>query len=241
MFSNRIRKRAFTLLEVMIAVAIIGLVAISIYRFLETNLQAMQISTEQGNMQMETQGLISVLQYELNNLPRTETGVILGEAHKFNDLSSDEMQWTCGPGCGLFTRNASGEYNVRLVLKPIPGSNDFDFGVRRISVDETTKLGLNLGYEDNWLHLMNGVKAVEIRYFDLRLNAWLEKWTDQNARPTLVRVRLWRTNDTDPYEKILSLPPAGVAAQQAQPGQPAQPAQPTQPGLPPPSVLRIQQ
>jgi len=218
---------AFTLLEVMLAVGIIGLVAISIYRFLETNLLAMQISTEQGSMQMETQGLMSVLQYELNNLPRTETGVILGEAHKFNDLASDEMQWTCGPGCGLFTKNASGEYKVTLVLKPVPRSNAFDFGVRRVPVDETLKLG----DDDNWLHLMDGVKAVEIRYFDLRLNAWLEKWTDQNARPTLVRVRLWRTNDTDPYEKILSLPPTSAAAQQGQPAQPAQPVQPAPPAL----------
>ncbi len=189
----------------MLAVAIIALVAMSIYRFLDTNLQAIQISTEQGSRQVELQGLMSVLQFQMNDLPRTEAGAILGEAHNFNNLSSDELQWTCGPGCGLFTQNASGQYKVTLALKPLPKSKDLDLGVRRMPATGTDK-------DATWLHLMDGVKALEIRYFDPRLNAWLEKWTDQNARPSLLRVRLLRGNDTTPYEQILSLPPTTAGA-----------------------------
>jgi len=47
---------------------------------------------------------------------------------------------------------------------------------------------------------------MEIRYFDQRLNAWLEKWTDQSARPSLVRMRIWRAGDDQPYEQIFNLP-----------------------------------
>ena len=48
MFRVRSEKaRGFTLLEVVIAVAIIALMAMTIYRFIETNLSAIRISTEQ--------------------------------------------------------------------------------------------------------------------------------------------------------------------------------------------------
>ena len=39
-----------------------------------------------------------------------------------------------------------------------------------------------------------------------RLNAWLEKWTDQQERQTLVRIRILRTGEDAPFEVILALP-----------------------------------
>ena len=60
----------------------------------------------------------------------------------------------------------------------------------------------------NWVSLIRPFTEFEVRYFDPRLNAWLDRWTDQNARPTLVRVRL-RKNAEDPFtEAILPVPSA---------------------------------
>jgi prepilin-type N-terminal cleavage/methylation domain-containing protein len=41
----RLHHRAFTLLEIMLAVAILGMMAVAIFRFVQTNLTALQFST----------------------------------------------------------------------------------------------------------------------------------------------------------------------------------------------------
>ena len=60
--------------------------------------------------------------------------------------------------------------------------------------------------------LIPDVAALEIRYFDARLNAWIERWNDQNTRPSLIRVRIWRKADDVPTETVLRLPAANVQA-----------------------------
>jgi hypothetical protein len=66
----------------------------------------------------------------------------------------------------------------------------------------------NSSKDENWLPLLPNVDAIEIRYFDERLNAWLDKWSDAQARPALVRIRIWRTDQTVPYEAVIELPPS---------------------------------
>jgi prepilin-type N-terminal cleavage/methylation domain-containing protein len=192
-------RAAFTLLEVMLAVAILALVAVCILRFVESSLQAIALSTAQRDDEAAVTGLMRVLQAQINDLPPTRPGALLGEPHRFNDLAADEMQWICGPGIGLFTRHAKGDYKVTLALKPGRDRFQSELGIRRLQPDANERNAV-------WLGLIEGVKALEIRYFDMRLNAWLEKWTDQSALPNLIRIRIWRTNNAEPYEQILSFP-----------------------------------
>jgi hypothetical protein len=58
------------------------------------------------------------------------------------------------------------------------------------------------------MRLIENFAAMEIRYFDPRINSWLERWQDQNVRPSLVRIRLWRRADDEPYEAVLNIPAA---------------------------------
>jgi prepilin-type N-terminal cleavage/methylation domain-containing protein len=66
---RRLATRAFTLLEVMIAVLIISLLVISVFRFVKSVLQAVRISTEATVAKQEVAGLISYLQTQLEDLP----------------------------------------------------------------------------------------------------------------------------------------------------------------------------
>jgi len=196
---KRLRTGGFTLIEVMLAVFITGLIAIGIFRFMDTTLRAIRYSSEHAVQDISMRAMMNVFQDQLNALPPNQAGVLLGEAHKFHDLPSDEMQWLSRAGLGLFTTHALGEYRVTLTLKPTDNPSLFDLGVRRIISDGSSK-------DENWFALMKNIKALEIRYFDKRVNAWLEKWTDQGSRPNLVRMRIWRINDEQPYEKIFCMP-----------------------------------
>jgi prepilin-type N-terminal cleavage/methylation domain-containing protein len=195
---------AFTLLEVVVAVAIIGLLTISLYRFVAGNLNALRISTEISAERNLMVGLVNLIEAQLNALPAQGQGLLLGQPHKFHDLESDEMQWLCRAGQGLLTTAATGEYRVTLELRPVEKTSaELELILRRRPVEGTEK-------DDTWISLMRPVAALEIRYFHPQLNAWVERWNDQNRRPSLVRVAITRNVDEPPYEAVLSLPAANL-------------------------------
>jgi len=189
----------------MLAVMIMALVGIAIYRFVEMQLVAIKFSTENTVRKGAIQALAAVLQSEFSNLPAGEQNALLGEAHMFNGKSSDEVEWLSQAGNGLFTSACEGEWKVTLILRPDDGKDTYTLGLLRQLPDNSSK-------ELHWLALLPNVDAIEIRYYDQRLNAWVEKWSDSQNRPNLVRIRIWRLNDTAPYETIIELPPTKLPA-----------------------------
>ena len=102
-----------------------------------------------------------------------------------------------------------------LTVQPVSGkSTEIELGLRRRPSDpndQTIAKELNRGGGDakyNWLPLIRPMAALEVRYFDGRLNAWTDAWTDPNRRPDLVRVRLWKRADDAPVEAVLPVPSA---------------------------------
>jgi prepilin-type N-terminal cleavage/methylation domain-containing protein len=212
---KRCGRRAFTLLEVMLAVAIIGLVAVSMFRFVNVNLQAIRISTERGTRQEAVRGLTALVQSQLNSLAPLLQGALLGHQYTFQNVPSDELQWKCEAGNGLLTENASSEYKVTLAVRRDTQAGKSWLSLRReVSKDLGTYESGGVTYETtdpkappNWVNLMDHVDGIEFRYYDARQNSWVENWTDAAARPTLVRIWLWQEKNPVPYEAVLTVPP----------------------------------
>jgi prepilin-type N-terminal cleavage/methylation domain-containing protein len=195
-------KRAFTLLEVMIAVLIIAMIMGSLYRFLEANLKAIRITEEISDERKAVVALVKMVDAELHDLPPKVNGAVAGVAHKFNNLPSDELTWYCKAGNGLFTKAAEGEWYTTLVIQPVnKTSRELEIGLRRRPIDAPET-------DYKWLSLLRNMNALEVRYFNPQLNNWVERWTDKNTRPSLVRIRIWRTADAPPYEAVIALPSA---------------------------------
>jgi type II secretory pathway component PulJ len=184
----------------MLAVMVMALVAFAIYRFVDTTLQSIRQSTADSVQKGAVQALVAVLSEQLTNLPAQEPGALLGVAHKFGGKDSDELAWLAQSGNGLFTQDAAGEWKVTLILRPQEKTNTYTLGLLR-QVPDTTNT------EEHWLPLLSNVDAIQVRYFDQRLNTWVEQWNDVSTRPALVRVRIWRTAQTTPYEAVIELPP----------------------------------
>jgi prepilin-type N-terminal cleavage/methylation domain-containing protein len=196
-------RRAFTLLEVMLAVAILSLLTVSLFRFVSANLDALQHSTETSEDKQAVLGAINLLQGQLNELPAKGQGLLAGQALKFKDLPSDQIQWRTRGGVGLLTTAAEEDYRVTMMLaKPDDKTAPIlDLMLRRQALTGTEK-------KEDWVVLIPKCAAIEFRYFDQRLNAWLERWNDQNVRPSLVRVRLWRNAGDVPHVAVLTVPAA---------------------------------
>src|SRR5438132_842585 len=201
MFIVRVnRKRAFTLLEIIMAVAILATMALAIYRFVQSNIVAIRLSSEATAADAHYDGLREVLMAQWQSLPSGK-GALLGDSFKSNDRERDEVRWICSAGPGLMTRYAAGDFVVALRLQSAKHGDDYDLGFLRKPKDDTSLTNVN----ETWVPLIENVQSLEVRYFDSRLNVWVERWNDTGALPRLVKLDIGRSDAGPPWEVIIPL------------------------------------
>lgn len=197
---NGKRRAGFTLIEVTLAAAILGLMSIAIYRFVQTNITILRISSAEQLEDARYAGLLDLLTSQWQDLP-AGVGALAGDTYKFNDRPRDEIVWACGAGAGLLTRYAGGEFTVRMRLRPMKeGSDKLQLGCYR------KPRGNAEGSDDQetWVPLLDDVSGLRIRYFDTRLNAWVERWTDTGTLPRLIELIIERP-DRPNWRAIVAL------------------------------------
>ncbi len=193
--------RAFTLLEITLAVAILAMMSMAIYRFVATSLTAVRISADAGAVDAQYSGFLNLLSAQWQDLP-SGVGAMTGEPLKLNDRARDEITWICGAGPGLLTRYATGDYRVSLRLRPAQkGSDKLEIGILRKPRDDSA----TEGSKETWVPLLPNVQSLQIRYFDPRLNTWVDRWTDTTSLPRLVKVTIGRSDNPVPWEAIVAL------------------------------------
>ena len=191
---------AFTLLEIVLAVVILGMMSLAIYRFVQTNVTTLRISSEANAADAEYSGFQNLLSAQWQSLT-PGAGALLGEPLKLNDRSRDEITWICSAGPGLLTRYAAGEYRVSMRLRPMSkGKDEMELGLLRSPADS-----LDDPSGENWVPLLPNVQSLQLRYFDPRLNTWVDKWTDTVTLPRLIKVAIGRTNEPVAWEAIVAL------------------------------------
>lgn len=191
----------FTLLEIMLAVGILAIMSLAIYRFVQTNIVAMNVSAAADAADARYAGLRDLLTQQLQSLPQG-TGALLGDAVKVNNSDRDVMTWVCSAGPGLLTRYAPGDFKVDLRLRPHPAKSlQLDLGILRRRNDDEESVETH----ETWVGLINDVTSLQIRYFDPRLNAWVQRWTDTITLPRLVRLVIGRRDTKAPEEIVVPL------------------------------------
>lgn len=199
--AERARRAGFTLLEITLAVAILALMSVAIYRFVQSNLIALRVSAESTAADARYGGLRDLLTAQWQNLP-SGLGMLTGQPLKLNDRSRDEIKWTCGAGPGLLTRYAPGDFTVTLRLQPPSReSNRLDLGFLRKPKDDQSLSNAR----ESWVPLIENVQSMQIRYFDPRLNTWLDRWSDTITLPRLIKVVVVRKDAAKPWEVIIAL------------------------------------
>ncbi len=184
----------------MLAVVILGMMALAIFRFVAANLTAVRLSSELNEVDARYAGLANLLTEQLRDLPPGQ-GTLMGDAFKFENRSRDEMTWICSAGPGLLTRYATGDYSVTLRPRPMAKGDRLELGIVRESEDDGNPVPENLA----WIPLLTDLDSVEIRYFDPRLNTWVDRWTDRGTLPHLVRLTIARAGSSVPWEAVLPL------------------------------------
>jgi prepilin-type N-terminal cleavage/methylation domain-containing protein len=198
--SRRKRSFGFTLLEITLAAAILGLMSLAIYRFVQSNITMLRVSAAESVEEARYTGLLDLLTNQWQSLA-PNLGALGGEPFTFNSRPRDEIVWYCGAGPGMLTRYAGGEFSVRMRLKPMKDGGDrMQLGFLRRPRE--TAEGSDEG--ETWVPLIDDVRGLRIRYFDTRLNAWVERWTDTGTLPRLIEVILERPNRAN-WQVIVAL------------------------------------
>ena len=210
----RFRRAGFTLIEVMLAVAIMAVTTLGISRFVGSTLRAVKASVEDTEEQLSVERLVALVQEEFYSLPVRGQTNIQGESIKLNGADFDSIEWRSRGGPGLMTTAATGEYRVKLRIQPIEkNSNKYEIGFWRRPALLDTAGGLVAGGSDNdatWVPLMQRVAALRLRYWDARLGQLLDSWRDPTVRPSFVIMSITREGDETPYEAVLRIPVSAV-------------------------------
>jgi prepilin-type N-terminal cleavage/methylation domain-containing protein len=199
--ANDNRRSAFTLLEIMLAVAILALMSLAIYRFVQANVVALRISNETTSADIRYDALRDLLTAQLQSLP-AGSAALAGEPLKLNDRARDELKWTAGAGVGVLTRYAPGDFIVSMRLQPEKKDGDrLDLGLLRKPKNDEAYTDVH----ESWVPLVTDVRSLEIRYFDPRVNVWVPRWSDTVTLPRLVKVVIERNDGAVPWEAIIPL------------------------------------
>jgi hypothetical protein len=177
------------------------MMSLAIYRFVQANVTAMRVSSEAEAVEARYDGLRELLTQQLQGLS-PGTAALTGEPVKVDGRDRDVLTWFCGAGPGLLTRYASGDFAVSLRLRAHDAkSRQLDLGLLRKPKEDTDVSDEN----ETWVRLIENVGTLQIRFFDSRLNAWVQRWTDTVTLPRLVRVVIGRTDATAPTEITVPL------------------------------------
>ena len=159
--SKRVARRdGFTLLEITLAVAILAMMSLAIYRFVQSNLTALRASSDASVADARYNGLRDLLQAQWQSLPARQ-GAMTGEPFKLNDRQRDEIKWTCSAGPGLLTRYAPGKFTVQMRLQPEKRQERSARSRFLRKPQDDSVIG-----RETWVPLIKNVSSLQIQYFD---------------------------------------------------------------------------
>ena len=206
----------------MLAVAILGLVMVTLYQFVGTTLRAAAYSEKSGQEDDALAGLRRLVAAQLAAMPDNGNGTLAGVNVNKNGVRRDALQMVCSPGNAVLTPDARGFYQVTLDLTEQPsGSGRYALCLEREpwtdgTPDDQPDAGKpSKARPADVLRLLDGVQALEIGYYDTRLNGWVDRWTDPQALPNLVRLRVTTASRPEPCEMVLRVPGGGLTRVQA--------------------------
>ena len=190
----------FTLIEIMLAVGILGIMSLAIFRFVQSNMTALYVSSDTAAADAQYDGLRELLTAEWQSLSPFRANMT-GEPFKLGDRERDEISWSCGAGPGLLTRYAPNDFTVALRLQPgNEKSRRLDLGFLRKPKNDSD---IGEGHE-TWVPLIKNVTSLEINYFNAGTNTWSSQ-SPSRGLPWLIKIKVGRTDAAVPWEAIIPL------------------------------------
>ena len=228
---------AFTMLEIMISITILGIIITAIYSSWSAILRSSKVGLETAaNVQRSriaarclTDSLLSLQMFGAN-LPYYSFEA--DTSSDFASLSFVARLPMSFPHSGIF-----GDQVLRRVTFMVEGNNLVMYQFPVLAEENADQKPVSIVLATN-------VTLFQLEFFGTRTNDWADKWTYTNQLPKLVKFTIAQARSgrygrepEDVISRVVSLNamivPRDVQMATGQPGQPGQPVPPGMPGQPP--------
>jgi prepilin-type N-terminal cleavage/methylation domain-containing protein len=185
------RTRAgMTLLEVVLAMAVMAMLAATVFLMVETTMRATVIIQESWTRQQQIDRLTYLCRHTLRNLPRSAT--ITGGVEDVDGKEMPVLTFKNLPGLEVFGSTGQAEEEIPLMGIPRLGGG-YPLAVRILT--PPPEGGLDEPAED-YITLVQDLAVLEWRFFQTGDEEWRYEWTDEQNRPSLIQLVLMAIEET---------------------------------------------
>lgn len=218
------RTRAFTLLEIIVAIAIFGLIVAAIFSSWMAIVRGAETGKRAAAAVQRSRIAVSTLENALMSARSFAADI---EYYGFvAENGNDAMLSFVAKLPPSFPRSGRfGDFDVRRVTFSLEAGPDS--GNELVLRQNPLLMDMDIDEKEHPLVLAKDVKAFEMEFWDVRSSDWLDEWTQTNQLPPLVRLTLKfggnNTGSIEPEKEIvreIALPSITVQPGWQRPGAP---------------------
>jgi type II secretion system protein J len=210
------RARGFTIIEILTAMAIFGMVVAAIF----ASWQAIVRGSVSGNRAAATAQRSRVALRTIEEaLGSTRSFVADIQYYTFEtDSGSDPSLSFVARLSPEFPRSGRfGQFNVRRVTFSVEQGQDY-YGKRLVLRQTPVLMDMDEDEQNYPVVLANDVRKFEMEFWDKQKGDWLDEWTQTNQLPQMVKFTMQLGGDQDEVTRIVALPSVAVQAGWQVPG-----------------------
>ena len=192
-------EKAFTLLEMVMAMALLVLLVGGLFGVVHSSMRAASTLHQQQNRGREISALLEMCRKTFRTLPASASI----EMREAGGDSQAELILHHAPGAFAWTETFTSLDDAVLSVKPQPGGR-----VRLILSREQTSSGTESSPDaTRSVMLIPDLMNVSWRFYDGRTGAWQPEWKDAATHPLLVELTLSVAGEDKPRTAEFWLPP----------------------------------
>jgi type II secretory pathway component PulJ len=180
--SHRVKTSGYLLLEVLLAVAVLSISVVMIFRIIQTTLKATADITFLQTQQRKVDGISQLLRRNFESMPQTctfQTRSVNGSLELIFRSAPFSFSWvTSKANFGTVVLARRSLPNGRLALTVLQESGD----ALNSYVDGSNEK------KGEWFPLVDDAEQLNWRFFDGQAEKWTSDWPNPSTKPSLVEL-----------------------------------------------------
>jgi hypothetical protein len=179
---QEIQRSGYLLLEVLLALAVLSISVVMIFKIIQTTLKVTADITFLQTQQRKVDGIYELLRRNFDSMPQTctfQTRTVNGSLELIFRSAPFNFSWvTAGANFGTVVIGSRPQVDGRLALSILQeGPNALDSYVDSGSEKKA-----------DWFPVMNDAEQIAWRFFDVTSGKWSSDWPDIANKPNLVEL-----------------------------------------------------
>ena len=210
MTRRHLTARGYTLIEVMVAVALLGLVVTAVYSSWMAVVRASRVGLQAAAEAQRSRIAMRVMETALASARMFEAN---GSYYGFETENGGNatLSFIARLPESFLRSGKFGDFDVRRVTFSVESGGDF--GKRLVMRQSPLLMEVDEDEKNFPLPLADNVRELRLEFWDTRKRDWVDEWKQTNQLPKMVKISLQLDQGSSypkPIIRIVGLPSAGV-------------------------------